>query len=492
MAQQTGATLKAAGASTLPLGVAGAGVIQRMKIGEFDTDVPDQLDTLKTKISGMRTLSDVKAMQSGIIQQLGSEKPDENVKKVLQRLDIVEKRLTSKQPTAPAEQGKSETKEPSPEEKSGQFAAIQAKGEELKDRAKVLDDTRSPARPDIWLADYRQLNFEALAAEWEALTAGTNPAYDLNTRRFVRGVRDAISAVNTIKERHEATEQKGRETEADANRLTANLGARKQDVTNQRQTIGEYLDLRILAPEANELLVEWLFGTAMNRLIGHGDPLATGLLKHLKTLRTANQQQGGPGGPSVYLDVEDEQYGVRGLAELNKVNLTIGLHRMGRKPRDLLASDAEKQTQTREELVNEVAGGFIHETAHMWQLRKYQNVSHPWTAKHVDTKQLPPGWLGDQIPMSNAPADVQSAYRELEGGGVDGKAKDDDEWRRAFTAMTSTEYYAPGKRDMRARELVSHLMEIVYQWNSPDRFRRVFPRCSELLDRVIAKGADVS
>jgi hypothetical protein len=167
--------------------------------------------------------------------------------------------------------------------------------------------------------------------------------------------------------------------------------------------------------------------------------------------------------------------------------------------RNLNASNAEEYPQEREKLVNELAKAFIHETAHMWQLRQYSNESHPWTLKKVDIAKenpqtLPPG----EIAMFIAPEDVQRAFKELNRGGKGGAAKNDPEVKRALRVMTGPTYYQPGEsenapiRDQRARELVSHLIEIVYVWPSPGEFQEVFPECSKLLDRVISRGADVS
>ena len=79
MAQQTGGAVNARGVSDLPLGAAGAGVIQRMKIGDLDTDVPDQLKKLKDKVWAMETPGEVEAMRSDITERLGLNKPDRYV-----------------------------------------------------------------------------------------------------------------------------------------------------------------------------------------------------------------------------------------------------------------------------------------------------------------------------------------------------------------------------------------------------------------------------
>jgi hypothetical protein len=329
------------------------------------------------------------------------------------------------------------------------------------------------------------------------LTAEPNLAYERAARDLVANVNQKISDVERIRTRRAAALEQRRSAEGEADRLTASLTQRKQEAKTQQAIIEKYLELRVPTgnPKYMGLLLSWLFGIALDRLIQHGDSLATTLLGRLETLRTRKRAAGQPG-PAVNLSADIGGFTVKGLARHDGLDLAIGVPRTP--PLTLIASDAPQHRQERAELVTELAKGFIHETAHLWQLRQYQNVSHPWSAQYVGGQPRPEGLPLDEIPLFNAPADVRSAYAELAAGGVGGAAKDDPEWQRAFKAMTHPEYYRPGpaedspRRDQRAREIVSHLMEIVYAWNSPEKFRRIFPACSALLDRVISKGGDAT
>lgn len=87
---------------------------------------------------------------------------------------------------------------------------------------------------------------------------------------------------------------------------------------------------------------------------------------------------------------------------------------------------------------------------------------------------------------------MRAAYTELKNGGVDGSAAADPERLRLVRALTNAEYRdkSAGK-DLRGRELVSHLIELVLAWDDPERFNQTFPKCRMLLDRVVIEGGDV-
>ena len=385
--------------------------------------------------------------------------------------------------------------------KREKLMGIQAKGEDLKERTTYLlrDDPIGTA--EGWLADYTMLEFEQLAGEWaQTLTAESDLANDRKIKRLAGDLTLAISAVGKKKAQQEATQQKLGAAAAGATRVVKNLKDRKEEVENLEEIFDKYFELNIeTVPSYTELLLKSLFHTAMNRVRERRDPLTTALLGYWETIRERAKQQQGRG-PYVTLGRQEGREYLEGRAETAKVILWLGLPRMDEQgTANYIANDADEYQLKRERLVNEFAKGFIHETAHMWQLRRYENVSHPWTRKHnLGRESRPPKLPEDEEPMFSAPADVQSAFQELARGGEDGVAKDDPEVKRAYEAMKHSEYYRPGTneaitstRDRRARELVSHLIEIVYVWNDPAKFQKIFPKCSALLDRVIIKGADV-
>jgi hypothetical protein len=51
--------------------------------------------------------------------------------------------------------------------------------------------------------------------------------------------------------------------------------------------------------------------------------------------------------------------------------------------------------------------------------------------------------------------------------------------------LQGEDYYIRRKKDLRASEVVSYLMELRYAWNDEDRFEDLFPFGAELLQRVI-------
>ena len=65
VAQQMGGAVNADGVSGLPLGAAGAGVIQRLKIGDLDTEDNTDLALLKSRVLRM-TLAGINAMLAKI------------------------------------------------------------------------------------------------------------------------------------------------------------------------------------------------------------------------------------------------------------------------------------------------------------------------------------------------------------------------------------------------------------------------------------------
>ncbi len=224
-----------------------------------------------------------------------------------------------------------------------------------------------------------------------------------------------------------------------------------------------------LTAEQN-LLIGRVFSKALAQLAGHPDDRVTALLKYLKQLKEGQET-----GPWVTLKGNANAYGVRGEASENAIELAF--------PLPLLREDKL------DDLVLETAKSFVHEAAHLRQLRIYENVSHPFGIP----RQIVTFTSGDDlgIPQREWPREVKDAHQELQNGGEKGQAKDNIEWVRIIGGLENAEYYVKGGKDMRARELVSHLMEIVYTWRAPEQFDAVFPRCAALLKRVIIEEAEV-
>lgn len=84
--QQMGAAVNPDGSSGVPPG-GGAGVIQRMRIGNRDTDNSEDLKALKARALTLKTVGDVAAMRAEITSQLGDSQPDANVEQLLRILE---------------------------------------------------------------------------------------------------------------------------------------------------------------------------------------------------------------------------------------------------------------------------------------------------------------------------------------------------------------------------------------------------------------------
>ncbi len=92
------------------------------------------------------------------------------------------------------------------------------------------------------------------------------------------------------------------------------------------------------------------------------------------------------------------------------------------------------------------------------------------------------------------PSDMQNAFIELGNGGSGRQAENDITWHEKFTSLEAYHRVSEDEKkedleDLRAAELVSHLMEIAYAWRDDAKFRSTFPLGAALLDRVIIRGS---
>jgi hypothetical protein len=105
------------------------------------------------------------------------------------------------------------------------------------------------------------------------------------------------------------------------------------------------------------------------------------------------------------------------------------------------------------------------------------------------------------------PEDVVAAFQEFKQGGIRFQEANEsnEKWNKLLGNLHAPAYYIPDPtqepdawrpearpvlKDERAKELVSHLMELLYDWGDENKFREVFPKCVALLDRVITHGTE--
>jgi hypothetical protein len=235
----------------------------------------------------------------------------------------------------------------------------------------------------------------------------------------------------------------------------------------RRHQIDDYVELEVfqseLAPRATQV-----FTDAIAQAAGHSDHRVRTLLEYLKSLRNENLRED-QGGPFIELTIDSNRFLMRGQAFENMIQFETGPHVLDDK-----------------DAVTETARCFTHELAHLFLLRKYANVSHPWRYPFKGSPEQTTAATG--IPFGEWPKEVQAAYQEFEQGGKNGVARDDPEWARLIGGLKATEYYNPDKGvDFRGRELVSHLIELVYAWKSEERFDGSFPKCRVLLADVLTR-----
>jgi hypothetical protein len=160
-------------------------------------------------------------------------------------------------------------------------------------------------------------------------------------------------------------------------------------------------------------------------------------------------------------------------------------------PLEILVGDDAQETKIREDLVTGTASTFLHEASHSLQAKVYGNASYPWKPGDYETRQ--PNVTG--LLPSELPPVVRDALNEFVSGGENGQAAADPAWSRINSSLHAPDYYYINEqtgriRDIRAKELVSHLMELAYAWRAKppgEGFRKAFPKGADLLDWVITQ-----
>lgn len=235
-----------------------------------------------------------------------------------------------------------------------------------------------------------------------------------------------------------------------------------------------------------KLLLEWLLGAALTKAAKNTDSRVCTLLARLEWWRKypTRKKPTGYDGPLLTLVGKFEQIGypiyATGKSEPNYIKITIGI------PQDIsgrLILTDPGYAEMREELARQLALCFAHEGAHVWQLNKYDNDSHPWKRAVPEAP-----YTGDNDPgieFEYWPGPVREAFNELAGGGVGAQAAGDKQLKRVTVALASNEYYRLAAWDRRGRELVSHLIELAYCWEFKRPFEEVLPKCHDLLDDVM-------
>lgn len=347
-----------------------------------------------------------------------------------------------------------------------------------------------PAGQQAWLTDYALLDGQR--ARWLQATEQARMliATSRDATEFRDRVRDAMKGPDAIKARIDKAEAQQRREQETAARRAAMLAQRRQERTELAGLVDRYFQLdpnvKVEPPapaltDEYKLLLEWLSGASVRQLAGSRDRQIAALVVHLGKLRK-QRRNGEFGGPHLTLTGRLNSYLAQGRARPNEIKLSLGLPPTD--PVELLADP--EHDERRAGLVTELATGFIHEAAHVWQIAKYENDSHPWppdpaaalSGLHV---------VGDPgIPFDTWPAEVRLAYREFESGGAAGQAAEYQEWKRLKKAITADAYYRLGVKDLRGLELVSHLIELLYTWRLVQPFAEVFPKGSALIDRVLA------
>lgn len=577
--QQTadlGAARPAGAADVSP--AAGAGIIQRAKIGELDTEDRHDLRALKRRVEKMETLREIDEMlrQIPVASRTPSEADlalDLEIQRVSVRAksrqrpavrdsrpETTDARRTgprtedvpaapalsvpapdpARRPAAASEQVQEASpprlvpREPSPPPVTREpvtreritrepvtrepvtapgspgtgapDASLEQKAASLMERAVTLGSGpgNGPDAVAAWIAAVGGFLREQDA--WDTAFLVTRPIQLRSLRRDLQERAGRLEAERKGHERaiRESAAQQVRQEQESA-QLERAIARREQELTAGKKTAGQYVDLAHLntrlddsfpkpaqeewGPRAQEipvLFLEWLFVTAAERAEKHESTWVAQLLDFLKKLRKS-QAEAEVSGPHVDMIGRKANSGKEaGQAQKNWIVLRIDLP--GTNLPRLLTGEDDESRKARESLVEETTSTFIHEAAHIQQMRTYGNASYPWKPA-VELGGFGAGQGGSKgIPLRKWPNDVKEAYLEFKDGGVGGRAQSDPKWQNIVKGLHAPEYYDPNTgTDERASELVSHLMELVYAWRDDAKFRETFPDCDFLLDKVLKR-----
>jgi hypothetical protein len=408
------------------------------------------------------------------------------------------------QPRATREVTRESVSKPESQDGDAAAAKLATGGEQLVALATKLKDGPAPGAVETWLGNVDGFlqDHRSWLGDLSSL-ARTNP-------RSLRPLRDRLTDLAWDLERQKKPFELDRDWDAKPRRKRAKEAARQDQVIADRErevaaykpTLGQYLEppntkiegpldtteWRNHADRLPTLFLEWLLTAAFKQAMDRPGKWTAKLLDFLKELK--RNQESGP-----FIDViGNTKTGDReaGLSVKNWIILKIDLPSRGLLK--VLSGEDAENTEIRHDLVTETASTFLHEAAHVRQIRVYGNASFPWKP-HPDYGGYSAG-EGDSkgIPYAKWTPDVQKAFEEFKRGPGTAQVNGDTKWKGLFDALHATEYYHAGNElkpgtglDDRASELVSHLVELAYAWGE-ERFRTAFPLCTALLDRTILWG----
>jgi hypothetical protein len=256
------------------------------------------------------------------------------------------------------------------------------------------------------------------------------------------------------------------------------IAERRRELAGLMPTVDEYVVVESIRLEGavykgvDPLPIQWLFAAAISQAKDRSksNPSVAGLLEYLRTRKHDNK--------GLMVTVVGTEYAkIPGRGGDDYVVLHIELRTMD--PLHLLGDDAAEGT--RKKLIAETASTFIHEASHSLQRSIYRNQSYPWRREQSPLTSPTSG----VVDINALPTDVRRAVEEFTEGGREGLAANDTAWIRLNQFLQGEDYYIRRKKDLRASEVVSYLMELRYAWNDEDRFEDLFPFGAELLQRVI-------
>jgi hypothetical protein len=500
VAQQAGGAVNADGVSGPPLGVAPAGVIQRMKIGDHDTETGEGLVNLRRQVRKMEDLSDIRAMQSEIAKKIeDGELRTDNVKELLGALNRRE--LT-------VEAGKKQEVPESNEPKSGGAMAelvstLTKSSGQLTDLAAKLkagpgDETGAV---ETWLqsVDNFLQEHEKWQEEFKKLPLAARRSHRPTLWKPLRDQADELDARSKgIRKREQARNEAIAESKQEETAKEAAITKRKQEAAAGEELVSKYvktLEYKVGSLKAQDwadhaetlsgLFLKWIFPAAIAEAdkVKDSSQWVAALLNDLKGRRTPDS------GLWVTVIGQKGNIPASGESNANWIKLYFDLSNIDLL--DFLAGEGPHNVSAREKFVTGTASTFIHEAAHVRQMQAYDNSSYPWKAsmQHGGFALGAPKSKG--VRFEHWTPEVQEAFKELKQGGSKEQAKNDTTWHDKFTRLEGyhQDKGSQEETDERAAELVSHLMEIVYAWHDDKKFREIFPLGAALLDKVIKPGA---
>ncbi len=388
---------------------------------------------------------------------------------------------------------------PESESLDAALAGLTKEGEALAERGTKLKAGHPPGAVETWLENV--IGFLNDQKSWQERLSALGRA----TPRPLRPVRETLQDFawdlerqkNAVEFDRKWADDQRHKKEQEAAHRDKMIAEREQEVTGGKRTLGLYVEppeIKLEGPALDtekwgkhaarlpKLFLEWLFTAALKHAKEHPSKWTSALLEFLKGLKQS--QASGP-----FVDViGNTKLGDKeaGLSVANWIIVKIDLPTT--KLMEVLTREDAEHTKIRNDLITETASTFIHEAAHVRQMRVYGNASFPWKP-HEDFGGFSLGKPEDKgVPYAKWTPDVQAAFDEFQRGGSSGQAKDDTKWKSVFDALHEKRYYDPvTKLDDRASELVSHLIELAYAWGD-DKFRAIFPLGAGLLDRTILSG----